>query len=123
MRALRVLIFIIMNITNYALVLLGVFCYKCGSLILFPLFLIIQTLLVIANFFTSTKIWQLSVLSVNLLISTILCIIFQTHLYAINVAAGETYLVGKGMLLVGCAYVIGLSIAAIILKRDKIKNS
>ena len=104
------------------MVLLGVLLYRWGSPLLYPLFLLLQPALVLANYFVSTKIWQLSVLSVHLLISTIIANLLSTHLYAINIAAGETYTVGKAAAIIGCAYVIGLSIAAIIIKREHIKK-
>ncbi len=122
MKALKVVLFVLMNIANYVLVLLGVLLYRWGSPLLYPLFLLLQPALVLANYFVSTKIWQLSVLSVHLLISTIIANLLSTHLYAINIAAGETYTVGKAAAIIGCAYVIGLSIAAIIIKREHIKK-
>ena len=122
MKALKVVLFVLMNIANYVLVLLGVLLYRWGSPLLYPLFLLLQPALVLANYFVSTKILQLSVLSVHLLISTIIANLLSTHLYAINIAAGETYTVGKAAAIIGCAYVIGLSIAAIIIKREHIKK-
>ena len=81
MKALKVVLFVLMNIANYVLVLLGVLLYRWGSPLLYPLFLLLQPALVLANYFVSTKIWQLSVLSVHLLISTIIANLLSTHLY------------------------------------------
>ena len=118
----RFVLFVLMNIVNYALVLLGVLLYRGGGPVVYPLFLAMQPALVIANYFVSEKLWQIVLLSVHLLISTVFSNLLQAHLYAINIAAGETYAVGRAAAFIGSIYVIVLSVVAIIIKHSLGKN-
>ena len=114
--------FVLMNIVNYVLVLLGVLLYRGSGPVVYPLFLAMQPALVIANYFVSEKLWQIVLLSVHLLISTVFSNLLQAHLYAINIAAGETYAVGRVAAFIGSIYVIVLSVVAIIIKHSLGKN-
>jgi len=118
----RFVLFVLMNIVNYALVLLGVLLYRGGGPVVYPLFLAVQPALVIANYYVSEKLWQIIVLSVHLLVSTIVSNLFQAHLYAIHIAGGETYAVGKMAAIIGSIYVITLSVVAIIIKHSLTKT-
>lgn len=118
----RFVLFVLMNIVNYALVLLGVLLYRGGGPVVYPLFLAVQPALVIANYYVSEKLCQIIVLSVHLLVSTIVSNLLQAHLYAIHIAGGETYTVGKVAAIIGSIYVITLSVVAIIIKHSLTKT-
>lgn len=65
-------LYIVTLILNYSLILFSVLFYRGGVLILYPLFLMSQFVFVIINCLISRKIYQFTILSVNLLISTII---------------------------------------------------
>ncbi len=110
----HLLFFILMNIINYVLVLLAFVLFRLGAGVsLF--FLLIQPALVFANYFFSQKIWQLFILSANLLLSTIIANMSATQLYYRFVSSDfETLLVGKLEVVIGIVYVLILSFIAVI---------
>ena len=103
-----------MNIINYVLVLLAFVLFRLGAGVsLF--FLLIQPALVFANYFFSQKIWQLFILSANLLLSTIIANMSAIQLYYRFVSSDfETLLVGKLAVVIGIVYVLILSFIAVI---------
>ena len=110
-----------MNFANYSLVLLAFLGFRLGFGISVIFFLFCQPALVFANFYFSQKVWQLSLLSVHLLISTIIANMASTQLFYTFISSDpETLLVGQLEVQVGIVYVAVLSAIAIIVKSVKI---
>ena len=112
-----------MNIVNYVLVLLAFLGFRLGAGIsIFYLFC--QPALVVANYLVSQKIWQLALLSVHLLISTIIANMSSVQLYYQFVSSdSETLLVGKIAVQIGIVYVVIISVIAIIIASlEKLNN-
>ena len=116
-------LFLLMNIGNYMLVLLAFLGFRLGAGISI-IFLLCQLALVVANYFVSQKIWQLALLSVHLLISTIIANLASVQLYFQFVSSdSETLLVGRIELLIGIIFVIIISVIAIIIASLEKLNS
>lgn len=112
----RLLLFAIMNLANYVLVLLACTLYGVGFGTAL-LFLVLQPVLTAVNYIASEKTWQLIVLSVHLLISTLIANYMSVQLYYQNISSdSETLLVGKYAIIIGCVYVIILSAITIGIK-------
>ena len=112
-----------MNIGNYILVLLAFLGFRLGAGISI-IFLLCQLALVVANYFVSQKIWQLALLSVHLLISTIIANMASVQLYYQFVSSdSETLLVGRIELQIGIIFVIIISVIAIIIASLEKLNS
>ena len=110
------LCFLLMNVVNYVPVLLAFGLFRLGAGVSF-LFLLIQPALVFANYFFSQRIWQLGVLSANLLLSTIIANMSVGQLYYKFVSNDpETPLVSEIIVKIGIIYVLALSLIAIIIK-------
>lgn len=111
-------LYIVTLILNYSLILFSVLFYRGGVLILYPLFLMSQFVFVIINCLISRKIYQFTILSVNLLISTIIANKVFPQLYSKNICgSSESYLVEHYALIFGCIYVVIISVLAILLKK------
>lgn len=111
-------LYIVTLILNYSLILFSALFYRGGALILYPLFLMSQFVFVIINCLISRKIYQFTILSVNLLISTIIANNVFSQLYSKNICGGsESYLVDHYALTFGCIYVVIISVLAILLKK------
>ena len=112
----RLLLFTIMNLANYVLVLLACTLYGVGFGTAL-LFLVLQPVLTAVNYIASEKTWQLIVLSVHLLISTLIANYMSVQLYYQNISSDSgTLLVGKYAIIIGCVYVIILSAITIGIK-------
>ncbi|MCR5635873.1 MAG: hypothetical protein K6F76_01650 [Clostridiales bacterium] len=129
MNKFKLALFVVMNIVNYVLVVLACLLWKCGSMVIDPIFLVLQPVLVVANLFVSQKNWQFIILSFHLLISTIAANAISGLLYYSNIApSSETLLVCKYEIVIGGVYVAILSVAAVLIKRwlkqaDRISSS
>ena len=111
-------LYIVKLILNYSLILFSALFYRGGALILYPLFLMLQFVFVIINCLISRKIYQFTILSVNLLISTIIANKVFPQLYSKNICgSSESYLVEHYALIFGCIYVVIISGLALLLKR------
>lgn len=111
-------LYIVTLILNYSLVLFSALFYRGGALILYPLFLMSQFVFVIINCLISRKVYQFTILSVNLLISTIIANNVFSQLYSKNICGGsEAELVYRYALTFGCIYVVIISVLAILLKK------
>lgn len=111
-------LYIVTLILNYSLILFSALLYRGGALILYPLFLMSQCVFVIINCLISRKIYQFTILSVNLLISTIIANNVFSQLYSKNICGGsEAELVDRYALTFGCIYVVIISVLAILLKK------
>ncbi len=105
-----------MNIGNYVLVLLAFLGFRLGAGICI-FFLLCQPALVVANYYVSKKIWQLVLLSVHLLISTIIANMASVQMYYQFISSdSETLLVGQIAVQIGIVYVAVISALAIIIK-------
>ena len=112
----RLLSFALMNLANYVLVLLACTLYGVGFGTAL-LFFVLQPILTAANYTVSKKTWQLIVLSAHQLISTTIANCTSVQLYYQNISSdSETLLVGKYAFIIGCVYVIILSVIAIGIK-------
>ena len=110
------LFFLLMNAVNYVLVLLAFSLFRFGVGVS-CLFLLIQPALVFANYYFSKRIWQLVILSANLLLSTVIANMADVQLYYRFVSSdSETLLVGELEVIIGIIYVAVLSLIAIIIK-------
>ncbi len=111
-------------IINYIPVLFSLFFYNTGYR-LFPVLIILQSALIIANFAFSDSLKQHRFLSINLLISTIIANILITMLYYNNISSDHgTLLVGNYAIAIGSVSValislIAMSIKYIIIKKAK----
>ena len=111
-------LYIVTLILNYSLILFSALFYRGGALILYPLFLMSQFVFVIINCLISRKIYQFTILSVNLLISTIIANNVFPQLYSKNICGGsEAELLYRYALTFGCIYVVIISVLAILLKK------
>ena len=120
---LRWIAFFLMIVVNLSLIYPAATYYVKGAPFLFPVFLIAQVIFTVLNFLVSEKMFQLIILSVELLLSTIIAHIVCTLLYYHNVSSdAETLLVGQYEVLLGSFFVIVISLIAIFIKRALIKK-
>lgn len=111
-------LYIVTLILNYSLILFSVLFYRGGALIIYPILLMSQCVFVIINCLISRKVYQFTILSVNLLISTIIANNVFSQLYSKNICGGsEAELVYRYALTFGCIYVVIISVLAILLKK------
>ena len=111
-------LYIVTLILNYILILFSVLFYRGGALILYPMLLMSQGILAVINCLISRKIYQFTILSLNLLISTIIANIVFSQLYSKNICGGsEAELFYRYALTFGCIYVDIISVLAILLKK------
>lgn len=110
--------YIVTLILNYSLILFSVLFYRGGGSLIEPVLLLSQGILTIINCIVSRNLIQFAILSANLLVSTIVANIVATQLYFQNISADdETLIFGWWALIIGCIYVVIISILAILLKK------
>ncbi|MGN0489884.1 hypothetical protein [Ruminococcus sp.] len=111
-------LYIVTLILNYSLILFSVLFYRGGSSLIEPVLLLSQGILTIINCIVSRNLIQFAILSANLLVSTIVANIVATQLYFQNISADdETLIFGWWALIIGCIYVVIISVLAIFLKK------
>lgn len=111
-------LYIVTLILNYSLILFSVLFYRGGSSLIEPVLLLSQGILTIINCIVSRNLIQFAILSANLLVSTIVANIVATQLYFQNISADdETLIFGWWALIIGCIYVVIISVLAILLKK------
>ena len=122
MKKLRFPCYIFAFIVNYILVFFAVLLYEQGGPVVYPIFLLTQPLLVLLNCLVSQKIGYFIFISLNLIVSTIIANIVGVWLYMSNVCGGsETILLLQYAVVIGCIYVIVLSIISFIVKTAILK--
>lgn len=114
----RTSLYIVTLILNYILILFSALFYREGSSLIEPVLLLSQGILTIINCIVSRNQIQFAILSVNLLVSTIVANIVATQFYYHNISAdNETLIFGWWTLIIGCIYVVIISVLAILLKK------
>lgn len=111
-------LYIVTLILNYSLILFSALFYREGSPLIEPVLLMSQGILTVINCIVSRNLIQFAILSANLLVSTIVANIVATQLYYHNISADdETLIFGWWALIIGCIYVVIISVLAILLKK------
>ena len=111
-------LYIVTLILNYSLILFSALLYRGGSPLIEPVLLMSQGILTVINCIVSRNLIQFAILSANLLVSTIVANIVATQLYYHNISADdETLIFGWWALIIGCIYVVIISVLAILLKK------
>lgn len=111
-------LYIVTLILNYSLILFSALFYREGSPLIEPVLLMSQCILTVINCIVSRNLIQFAILSANLLVSTIVANIVATQLYYHNISADdETLIFGWWALIIGCIYVVIISVLAILLKK------
>ena len=111
-------VYIVTLILNYSLILFSALLYRGGSPLIEPVLLMSQGILTVINCIVSRNLIQFAILSANLLVSTIVANIVATQLYYHNISADdETLIFGWWALIIGCIYVVIISVLAILLKK------
>lgn len=114
----RTSLYIVTLILNYILILFSALFYREGSSLIEPVLLLSQGILTVINCIVSRNQIQFAILSVNLLVSTIVANIVATQFYYHNISAdNETLIFGWWALIIGCIYVVVISVLAILLKK------
>lgn len=114
----RTTLYIVTLILNYILILFSALFYREGSSLIEPVLLMSQGILTVINCIVSQNLIQFAILSANLLVSTIVANIVATQLYYHNISADdETLIFGWWALIIGCIYVVIISVLAILLKK------
>ena len=111
-------LYIVTLILNHSLILFSALLYRGGSPLIEPVLLMSQGILTVINCIVSRNLIQFAILSANLLVSTIVANIVATQLYYHNISADdETLIFGWWALIIGCIYVVIISVLAILLKK------
>lgn len=114
----RTTLYIVTLILNYSLILFSALFYREGSPLIEPVLLMSQGILTVIICIVSRNLIQFAILSANLLVSTIVANIVATQLYYHNISADdETLIFGWWALIIGCIYVVIISVLAILLKK------
>lgn len=111
------------TLANYIPVLAACLFYKGGAPVEWPLYIVLQVLLVILNFIIANKRSMLIFFNINLLISTVIANKLSVYLYYTNISSdGMTLTIGDLGLIVGVVFVLIISLVSVLLKKKNTKN-
>ena len=109
--------YILVTLANYIPVLCGCLLFRGGAPLLWPLFIIMQILLVSLNYSTAKGILGVLFLNANLTVSTIIANWLFTHLYYTLISSdSETLIVGYVGGEIGTIFVLVLSLISVLIK-------
>ena len=118
--------YILVTLANYIPVLCGCLLFRGGAPLLWPLFIIMQILLVSLNYSTANGKLGVLFLNANLLVSTIAANWLFVYLYYTLISSdSETVIVGYVGGEIGAIFVLVLSLISVLIKaltgRKKVK--
>lgn len=109
--------YILVTLANYIPVLCGCLLFRGGAPLLWPLFIIMQILLVSLNYSTANGKLGVLFLNANLLVSTIAANWLFVYLYYTLISSdSETVIVGYVGGEIGAIFVLVLSLISVLIK-------
>lgn len=123
MKTKNAFLFVLMNIINYTLVLFAFLLYPLGGPVYIPLAIISQLLLAFFNYKFTYKVWQIVLLSADLILSTVMANRLIIYLFMKNISNdGETAILGNYVFWIGLIFVIFITVTSTVVKAFSLKT-